>query len=84
MDKFLEKWVVSDFILGDAAYFQYHYQGSEEAVPQEDIAAAVSVSRVTVSRVLGEFTSQNMVSLGYRTVTVLDREGLYEMINLEG
>lgn len=39
MDKFLEKWVVSDFILGDADYFQYHYQGSGEALPQEDIAA---------------------------------------------
>lgn len=50
----------------------------------EEIGQAVGLSRVTVSRVLGEFTSQNMVSLGYRTVTVLDREGLYEMINLEG
>lgn len=37
MDKYLEKWVVSDFILGNAAYFQYNFRGSEHAVPEEDI-----------------------------------------------
>lgn len=35
---------------------------------QEDIAAAVSVSRVTVNRVLGEFAQQGWAELGYRTV----------------
>ena len=33
---------------------------------------------------LGELAAQGLVGLGYRTVAILDREGLYEMINLEG
>ncbi len=37
---------------------------------QDDIAAAVSASRVTVSRVLGEFARLGWVELGYRTLTV--------------
>ncbi len=44
----------------------------------------MGLSRVTVSRVLGDLAAQGLVGLGYRTVAVLDREGLYEMINLEG
>ncbi len=39
MDKYLEKWVVSDFILGDAAYFQSNFQGSKQAVPKRDVLA---------------------------------------------
>ena len=50
----------------------------------EEIGQAVGLSRVTVSRVLGDLAAQGLVGLGYRTVAVLDREGLYEMINLEG
>ena len=50
----------------------------------EEIGQAVGLSRVTVSRVLGELAAQGLVGLGYRTVAILDREGLYEMINLEG
>lgn len=42
----------------------------------EGIGQAVGLSRVTVSRVLGEFTLQNLTALGYRSVTVLDRPGL--------
>ncbi len=37
---------------------------------QDDIAAAVSASRVTVSRVLGEFARQGWVEPGYRTLTI--------------
>lgn len=37
---------------------------------QDDIAAAVSASRVTVSRVLGEFARLGWVELGYRSLTV--------------
>ena len=46
----------------------------------EEIGQAVGLSRVTVSRVLGELAAQGLVGLGYRTVAILDRE----MINLEG
>ena len=47
---------------------------------QEDVAAAVSVSRVTVSRVLGEFARQGWVELGYRTVSLLSPEKLTEIM----
>lgn len=43
---------------------------------QEDIAAAVSVSRVTVSRVLNAFARAGWVELGYRGVTILDPDAL--------
>ncbi len=53
-------------------------------VTHEGIGQAVGLSRVTVSRVLGELATQGLVELGYRSMVVLDREGLYELINLEG
>ena len=31
---------------------------------------------MTISRVLGELSTQGLVSLGYRTITVLDWDGL--------
>ena len=45
----------------------------------EGIGQTVGLSRVTVSRVLGELSAQGLVALGYRTVTVLDRDGLEEL-----
>lgn len=39
----------------------------------EGIGQAVGLSRVTVSRVLGEFALQKLVELGYRSITVLNR-----------
>ena len=46
---------------------------------QEDIAAAVSVSRVTVSRILNEFARRGWVELGYRSVTPLNRAALEKL-----
>lgn len=46
---------------------------------QDDIAAAVSASRVTVSRVLNEFAQKGWVALSYRGVRLLERERLYEL-----
>lgn len=43
---------------------------------QEEIAAAVSASRVTVSRVLSEFSKKGWVALGYRTISLLEPEKL--------
>ena len=42
----------------------------------EEIGAAVGTSRVTVSRVLGEFARRGWLSTGYRALRLLDREGL--------
>ena len=49
---------------------------------QDDIAAAVSASRVTVSRVLNEFAQKGWVVLSYRGVRLLERERLYELCKL--
>ncbi len=45
----------------------------------EGIGQAVGLSRVTVSRALGELAVQGLVELGYRSVTVLDRDGLEDL-----
>ena len=44
--------------------------------PQEEIAATISVSRVTVSRILNQLAREGFISLGYRSVQILDRPGL--------
>ena len=49
---------------------------------QEDIAAAVSASRVTVSRVLNEFAQRGWVELGYRTIDLREPDKLNELCNL--
>ena len=48
----------------------------------EGIGQAVGLSRVTVSRVLGDLASKGLVRLGYRSVTVRNRESL-ETLTLE-
>ena len=42
----------------------------------EGIGQAVGLSRVTVSRALGELEQLGLAELGYRSVRVLDRDGL--------
>ena len=42
----------------------------------EEIGAAVGVSRVTVSRVLGEFTRQGWLRTGYRALFLTDAAAL--------
>lgn len=49
---------------------------------QEDIAAAVSASRVTVSRVLGEFAGQGWIELGYRSIFLREPGKLKELCKL--
>ena len=43
---------------------------------QEEIAAAVSASRVTVSRILNELSRDGLVQLGYRKLKIVDRAEL--------
>lgn len=42
----------------------------------EFLGHSLGVSRVTVSRILSEFEDAGLVKLGYRTVTLVDPEGL--------
>ena len=50
--------------------------GSINHSTHEALGQAAGLSRVTISRVLGELSTQGLVSLGYRTITVLDWDGL--------
>lgn len=70
------RWRVANYLLTLA--------GRDGAVPctQEDIAAAVSVSRVTVSRVLGEFAQQGWVELGYRRIFLREPGKLKKLCKL--
>ena len=60
------KWRVASYLLSHAD------QNGTVPYTQDNIAASVSVSRVTVSRILNDFARKSMVSLGYRTLTLLD------------
>ena len=42
----------------------------------EEIGASVGVSRVTVSRVLGEFDKKGWIRTGYKSLKLTDRRGL--------
>ena len=46
----------------------------------EEIGASVGVSRVTVSRVLGEFVRLGWIKTGYRTVQILRRRALEQLV----
>ncbi len=50
----------------------------------EEIGSSVGVSRVTVSRVLGEFDRRGWVRTGYKTLELLDREALAEFLAAGG
>lgn len=50
---------------------------------QDEIAATVSVSRVTVSRILNELSREGLVELGYRSIRLLDRAVLGELCQEE-
>lgn len=64
------RWRVANYLLTLAG------RDGMVSCTQEDIAAAVSASRVTVSRVLNEFARQGWIALGYRTITLLQSEQL--------
>ncbi len=51
-------------------------QGGAAACTHEEIGFAVGVSRVTVSRVLGEFEHRGLLKTGYRSVVIQDRAEL--------
>ena len=46
----------------------------------EEIGSSVGVSRVTVSRVLGELERQGLLKTGYRTVRLLDPDALEKLV----
>ena len=49
----------------------------------EEIGASVGVSRVTVSRVLGEFDKKGWIRTGYKSLKLTDRRGLEGFLRAE-
>ncbi len=45
---------------------------------QDEIANSITASRITVSRVLREFSDQGWISTGYRSIRILDRGALLD------
>ena len=64
------RWRVARFLTVNAD------GNGQVSCPQEEIAATISVSRVTVSRILNQLAREGLISLGYRSVQILDRPGL--------
>ena len=64
------RWRVAWYLLSHAP------EGGAIPCTQEDIAAAVSVSRVTVSRILNDFARRGWVELGYRSLTLREPDAL--------
>ena len=58
---------------------QPHKNGVVQAT-HEGIGQAVGLSRGTVSRVLGELSDLGLVALGYRSVTLLDKDTLNDLV----
>ena len=70
------RWRVARFLLNLSP------GGGETRCTQEDIAAAVSVSRVTVSRILGALAREGLIQVGYGTVRVLRPATLEDLCRL--
>ena len=64
---------------GNAAGVSTAEENSAIRATHEGIGQAVGLSRVTVSRVLGELAALGLVELGYRSISVLDRARLEDM-----
>ena len=53
----------------------------DRRLSHEDLAVRLAVSRETVSRALGDFKRRGLIETGYRSVAVLDRDGLMEYVS---
>lgn len=70
------RWRVAHYLLALAS------GNGSVSCTQDDIAAAVSASRVTISRVLGDFAQNGWVELGYRTIRLREPDKLKELCKL--
>ncbi len=83
--RLLSVHVDGNFLKADqrvARYLLSQRQNKEGEISctHEEIGGAIGASRVTVSRVLGEFERSGLVKTGYRTVTILEYKTLDDMI----
>lgn len=84
MEKYLKQLVVSDFILGDAAYFQSNYRTAKQALPEQDILAVSAGGKITEEgRIYGSYSGnlQYVTEDLYRNYFAgMDSEMLEEML----
>lgn len=87
MEKYLRQLVVSDFILGDAAYFQANYRTSEQALPEQDILAVEAGGTITEKgRIYGSYSGnlEYVTEDLYRNYFAgMDSQMLEEMLSCE-
>jgi CRP-like cAMP-binding protein len=50
--------------------------GEDLPITQDDVAAAIGASRITVNKLLADFDRRKLVEVERRKVTILDRDGL--------
>ena len=79
--RLLSEHVDSEFLQADKRIARHLLAMVPEAdgrlrCTHEEIGASVGVSRVTVSRVLGEFDRRGWVQTGYKLLRLLDRRAL--------
>ena len=70
------------FLQADARIARLLLQSEKDGrvgLTHEEIAAAVGVSRVTVSKTLGKFSANGDISTAYRKIIIKNRERLEEM-----
>ena len=78
----LSSWIFyAQFIQNSAKLACFLFSNTEEThtavhYTQEQIAAVTGMSRVSVSNLIGKFAEEGLVSQGYRSIRVLDRERL--------
>ena len=67
------EWRIARYLLSHSP------SGGTVQCTQEDIAAAVSVSRVTVSRILNRWAHSGTVALQYRSILLRDPSALEQL-----
>ena len=78
----LSSWIFyAQFIQNSAKLACFLFSNTEETrtavhYTQEQIAAVTGMSRVSVSNLIRKFSEEGLVSQGYRSIRVLDRERL--------
>ncbi|MDE6590806.1 MAG: Crp/Fnr family transcriptional regulator [Oscillospiraceae bacterium] len=70
---------IARWLLSQAGTDPVAGNGGSIHATHEGIGQAVGLSRVTVSRVMGELSALGLVELGYRLITILKRNGLEDL-----
>lgn len=71
------RWRVAHYLLSSPS------QNNVITCNQEEIAASVSISRITVNRILNEFSDLGLVENAYRKIRILNRTALEEICQAE-